>query len=144
MYCTDIDHVEFSYPNGKPKVKAFVEVKSGNCDQISIDDASIQVQLEIASWRDMPVYVVVEFMHKPVQCIYVKPANEAATQQLKEYCNRSETYMSLKRYSHFQHFFRNIWWNPNEIYECLPCGATPTLKDLPDRVIKHPLPIMDW
>lgn len=140
IYGTDIDMLEFTYHDGKPKFVAMVDYKHGNIQQVNSKAESLQVQIQLANTLQIGFFLCVTYLEAelfPTPMYYVVPINTIAKIKLSGYTYDGEgVWMSLQQYSKFQHNLRDIMWNPYEHN----VEAKKSLNELSDVVVKYPLP----
>lgn len=151
--------VEYTYVDNKITPVSFTDWKYPNEGHISDRYSGIQLQITMADGLKIPFFIVVTYLDEkfPVKMYYVIPANQYAN----KYFTKCElptqgAWMSLRKFSKFQHGLRGKPWNAEEeirgkrkfdgtydnekslIDVGLP--VTTKLKDLSSQVQHYPLP----
>lgn len=122
-----------------------------------LSDQKWSVKSQAAFWDNqvkspVPFFVVLTYLSEEFldKMYFVIPTNNAA-KLLFSYYNKDKTgeWMTLLKFSRFQHLLRDITWNPEEVIDNkntrlvgLPDDLK--LKDLPNHNHTYPLPQLDF
>lgn len=145
---------EYTYENGNPKTVALIDFKYPG-KSLSDKYSSIQYQIYSSEHEyktPLPFYMVITYLSEeyPVKMYYVIPANSVARKgfEFLKFPMLGQ-WMSVRRFSQFQHWLRNKKWNGEE--EILAANLLDInwnselkLKELPGAEKQYPLPTMDF
>lgn len=154
-----MDNINLEYLNnyGKNKRVAIFDYKrqnAGKQQSVGMQYSAMQTQLELANDLNIPLFMVLTYLSEEYEhkMYYVIPINDIAKDFFKkrkiDCCGMWQT---LKTHSQFQHALRDIKWNQNERIpfkirwnETLKLSDREEylLKELPNKVVKYPLPKM--
>lgn len=152
VYMTDIDNLEYCFRAGKRVFIAIIDDKHGDAKSLSLKYDPMQAQLDLAEQLNIPHFIAISYLHKDVPVYYVIGTNELGKSKMARFLEGlkeqmkvrqwedDRSWLSPKQYSQFQHFIRDVDWNPWELDD--KTGFK--LQDLPEKVLVYALPFIDF
>lgn len=137
-------YVELGLQYGEPEAVAFVDFKMPG-KSLSDKYFTIRGQINMATKLGIPFFFIITYLDDryPVKMYYIIPINKIARKKYKD-----GGWLSLRRYSQFQHHLRGEVWNPKETLNQQNVQKInldyKTLGDLPADEMEYPLPIMEF
>lgn len=106
IFMVDADSIEYTYQNGTPHPVMWADYKRGTIQHIKIYP-TIRAQKAFADQLDIPMFIILDYLHEPIPMYYLIPIGERAQVALRE----QDPWMSVMQFSKFQHHLRRLTFN---------------------------------